>query len=62
MCPHDGPTSKADCLNWIYQGMLVYEEAHGIRFDVVVTHDAEDVIHAESLRWINYYISRYDMV
>src|SRR5262245_31276408 len=21
LVPHDGPTSKADCLNWIYQGI-----------------------------------------
>jgi adsorption protein B len=21
ICPHDGPTSKADCLNWIYQNI-----------------------------------------
>src|SRR5215218_5872738 len=26
VCPHDGPTSKADCLNWVYQHMLLYEE------------------------------------
>jgi adsorption protein B len=24
--PHDGPTSKADNLNWIYQRMLLMEE------------------------------------
>ena len=62
LCPHDGPTSKADCLNWIYQSMLAYEEHHGERFEIVVTHDAEDVIHAESLRWINYFAGSYDMV
>ena len=26
ICPHDGPTSKADCLNWIYQHMALFEE------------------------------------
>jgi len=62
LCPHDGPTSKADCLNWIYQTMLSHEQRHGVRFDVVVTHDAEDVIHPEELRWINYYAGRCDMV
>jgi bacteriophage N4 adsorption protein B len=60
--PHDGPTSKADCLNWIYQGMLACEEESGAHFDVVVTHDAEDVIHPESLRWINYFTQHHDMV
>ncbi len=62
VCPHDGPTSKADCLNWIYQHMLAYEERHRVRFDMVVTHDAEDVIHPESLRWINYFAGSHDMV
>lgn len=62
VCPHDGPTSKADCLNWIYQGMLRFEEQHRLRFEIVVLHDAEDVIHAESLRLVNYFARSYDMV
>src|SRR5579871_449788 len=45
LCPHDGPTSKADCLNWIYQRLLLYEEEHGVKFEVLMTHDAEDLIH-----------------
>jgi adsorption protein B len=61
-CPHDGPTSKADCLNWIYQRMLVYEMETGGHFDIVVTHDAEDLIHPESLALINYFARSYDMV
>jgi adsorption protein B len=62
ICPHEGPTSKADCLNWIYQGMLRLEESRGAHFDIVVTHDAEDLIHPDALRWINYFAGRYDMV
>lgn len=62
LCPHDGPTSKADCLNWIYQRMLLYEEQRQERFELVVLHDAEDVVHPEELRWINYYAGSYGMV
>ena len=62
LCPHDGPTSKADCLNWIYQRMVEYEKEHGTRFDIVVTHDAEDLIHPESLALINYFGRTHDMV
>jgi bacteriophage N4 adsorption protein B len=62
LCPHDGPTSKADCLNWLYHGMAAYEQEHGERFDIVVSHDAEDVIHPESLRWINFFSQTCDMV
>ena len=60
--PHDGPTSKADCLNWIYQRMLLFEEETGARFEMVLTHDAEDVIHPEALHCINRYAAEYDMV
>ncbi len=62
ICPHDGPTSKADCLNWIYQRMLLYEEEQGIRFDMVLTHDAEDIMDPDALRWINYYAQWNEMV
>jgi adsorption protein B len=62
VCPHDGPTSKADCLNWIYQHVGLYEEQNDIAFEVIVTHDAEDLIHPEELRWINAYAERFDYI
>jgi bacteriophage N4 adsorption protein B len=66
VCPHNGPTSKADCLNWIYQRMLLFEEHHrpgdGVRFDIVITHDAEDLIHPEAFSYINAYADEFDMV
>ena len=62
LCPHDGPTSKADCLNWIYQNIIAYEGRHGMRFEVLVTHDAEDVIHSDALHWINYYADDAQMI
>ena len=62
VCPHNGPTSKADCLNWIYQHVGLYEEQNGIAFDIIVTHDAEDLIHPEELTWINAYATRFDFI
>jgi adsorption protein B len=62
VCPHDGPTSKGDCLNWIYCRMREYETRHGTRFRVVAMHDAEDVIHPESLRLINWFSRTNAMV
>ncbi len=62
LCPHDGPTSKADCLNWIYQRMLAYEREHAVRFEAIVVHDAEDLIHPEELRRINHALDRCGMV
>jgi adsorption protein B len=61
-CPHDGPTSKGDCLNWIYQRMKDHEARHDMRFRIVVMHDAEDLIHPESFRLINWFSRRYAMV
>ncbi len=62
LCPHDGPTSKADCLNWIFQHLGLHEERYKTRFEVIVMHDAEDIIHPDELRWINYYAARYDFI
>ena len=60
--PHPGGTSKADNLNWIFQRMLLYEETNRVKFDMIVIHDAEDIIHPDDLRWMNYYAQWYDMV
>src|SRR5690349_6421133 len=30
-CPNNGPTNKADCLNWIYQGILLFEKENDVR-------------------------------
>ncbi len=40
--PHDGPTCKADCLNWIYQGIVLDEKRTGSRYDILLMHDSED--------------------
>lgn len=62
VCGNPGPTSKADCLNWIYQKMLAFERERQVRFEIIVTHDAEDVIHPIALHWMNYHCDVYDMV
>jgi adsorption protein B len=62
LVPHDGPTSKGDCLNWIYQRLLEYEERHECLFDAVLIHDAEDVVHPCALSRIDEALDAYDMV
>jgi adsorption protein B len=59
---HPGPSTKAENLNEIHAGMLKYENQTGIRYDIIVMHDAEDVIHPMSLKIHNYFIPEYDMV
>jgi adsorption protein B len=60
--PHDGPTNKSDCLNWIITGIRAYEKTAGVRFDIFILHDAEDIIHPLSFRLTNYLIPRVPMV
>lgn len=62
VCPHDGPTNKADCLNWIYQGIKRYEKEHDARFEIFVMQDCEDIIHPLCYKLFNYLIPRKDMV
>ncbi len=57
-----GPTTKADNLNHIHEGMLQWENKSGIRYDIIIMHDAEDVIHPMSLKVNNAFIPEYDMV
>jgi len=59
---HEGPTTKADNLNQIHAGMLRWENRTGIRYDIILMHDAEDVIHPLSLKIHNVFIPEYDMV
>jgi len=42
---HPGPSTKAAHLNEILEGMLKQENQTGVRYDIIVMHDAEDVIH-----------------
>lgn len=60
--PHDGPTCKADCLNWVVQAITAYEEDNGLRFAALVMHDAEDVVHPLELKLFNHLIPRFDFV
>jgi adsorption protein B len=60
--PHDGPTSKADCLNFVYRDVVEEERRRGRRFDILLMHDAEDVIHPASLRLYSALIPPNDFV
>jgi len=60
--PAPGPTSKADCLNRLWEAMRADEAAEGRRFKAVVLHDAEDVVHSAELRLFESLIERFDLV
>jgi len=60
--PVPGPTSKADCLNRLWERMLADEDEEGRRFKAVVLHDAEDVVHSAELRVFDALVERFDLV
>lgn len=60
--PAPGPTTKADCLNAIWRAMQDDEARDGQRFDAVMLHDAEDVVHPRELTVVASLFDRYAAV
>ena len=56
--PADGPTTKADCLNHLYDALIAYELEMDRSANAVVLHDAEDVVHRYELRIFDGLIDR----
>jgi bacteriophage N4 adsorption protein B len=62
VCPNDGPTNKADCLNWIIQGIFQFERTSGKTVEILMLHDSEDIIHPLSFALVNRLVPRFPMV
>ncbi|CAN0624604.1 bacteriophage N4 adsorption protein B [Burkholderia multivorans] len=60
--PHDGPTCKADCLNWIVQAIFRQNTMQPVPFAGVILHDSEDVLHPLELKYYNYLLPRIDFI
>jgi len=58
----DGPTTKADCLNRLYDALLAYELRQDKPAAAVVLHDAEDVVHPLELAVFNSLIDRAGVI
>ncbi len=58
----DGPTCKADCLNWILRAIVAHEAEHDMHFAGVLMHDCEDVIHPLELKYFNHEIDDHDLI
>ena len=54
----DGPTTKAHCLNHLYDALIEYETQNDCAAKAVVLHDAEDVVHRYELRIFDGLIDR----
>jgi adsorption protein B len=60
--PIPGPTTKADCLNTLWDALLADERAESRHAKAVVLHDAEDVVHPAELKIFDRLIERFDLV
>ncbi len=55
---HDGPTTKADCLNRLWHALLADEIAAGDTVKAIILHDAEDAVHGDELHVFDCLISK----
>jgi adsorption protein B len=58
----DGPTTKAHCLNHLYDALIAFETASGASAKAIVLHDAEDVVHPLELLLFDELIGRAALV
>ncbi len=58
----DGPTTKADCLNRLYQALRDDETRCGQRARSVILHDSEDMVHPAALALIDLALTDADFV
>jgi adsorption protein B len=58
----DGPTTKADCLNQLYDALVAYELGAERPAKAVVLHDSEDVVHPLELRVFDRLIDRAALI
>ena len=54
----DGPTTKADCLNRLYDALIANEARTNRSASAVVLHDAEDVVHPLEFKVFDRLIAR----
>ena len=60
--PRDGPTTKADCLNALYDAIAADERERGVLYRFVLLQDAEDHVHPLALDLIDDRLERADFV
>ncbi|QTD55771.1 glycosyl transferase family protein [Parasphingorhabdus cellanae] len=62
ICDHDGPTSKADCLNRLWRALCHDENIECKSYKSVVLQDAEDLVHPKALDLFDYLIDKAPLV
>lgn len=62
ICRQDGPTSKADCLNRLWQALCADEISESLQFKAVILQDAEDLVHPGALGLFDHLSDRASLV
>ena len=62
LVPHDGPTTKSDCLNSILREIHKWEAEVGKQTKIFVLHDAEDHVPRYGLKVFNFLMPRKAIV
>jgi bacteriophage N4 adsorption protein B len=60
--PLPGPTTKAECLNRLWERLIADEARGGNRADAILLHDAEDVVHPDELALVAALAGDFDLV
>ena len=58
----EGPSSKADNLNNVIRNIYEFEKENHIRFQALVVHDSEDVVHPYELKLENYLLEEHSAI
>lgn len=62
ICERNGPTTKADCLNHLWDALCRDEIDEQANFAAIILHDAEDIVHAEALTLFGHLIGKAALV
>jgi len=60
--PLPGPTTKAECLNRLWETLIADEAGGEKRAAAILLHDAEDVVHPDELALVAALAGRFDLV
>ena len=59
---HDGPTTKADCLNHLHDALIAAELRDGWTAKAVILHDSEDLVHPLEIALFDKLVERAALV
>ncbi|MFT5330992.1 MAG: adsorption protein B [Parasphingorhabdus sp.] len=62
ICQRNGPTTKADCLNHLWDALCRDEIEEQGNYTAIILHDAEDIVHSEALRLFGHLIGKAALV